>query len=303
MSQNHHWNHHHHEHHHSNEDDNRAIGVAFYLNAAFTVIEIIGGLYTNSMAILSDAIHDLGDTLAIGISWILEKLSLRKRNAHFSYGYRRMSTLAALINVIILTAGSLVIAIETIPRLLNPEQVNAPGMMLFATLGVLFNGAAVWRLRKGDASLNRRTVMLHLMEDVLGWAAVLAGSVIIYITDFHLLDPLLSMGIAGYILYNAIRNLGGIMQVFLQAVPDHVDIDALKKAILGVQGVLEIHDFHLWTLDGSYHVLTLHVVAKDRDNMEHCMRIKEEIRRFSAQLKVEHVTIELEAPEEHCAAG
>jgi cobalt-zinc-cadmium efflux system protein len=300
MSHQHHWNHHQHDHHHHSDGENRAIGTAFFLNAAFTVIEIIGGFYTNSMAILSDAIHDLGDTLAIGIAWALEKLSLRKGNTEFSYGYRRMSTLAALINVVILTAGSVFIAAETIPRLLHPEEVNSGGMIVFALLGVFFNGLAVWRLGRGGNALNQRTVRLHLLEDVLGWGAVLVGSIVIHFTGFYQLDPILSLLIAAYILFNALRNMRGIMRVFLQATPGQIDVGELKDAIKSVSGVAEIHDFHLWTLDGDYHVLTLHAVTDKKRTTEECIAIKESIRALSASRKVGHVTIELESAEEHC---
>jgi cobalt-zinc-cadmium efflux system protein len=167
-------------------------------------------------------------------------------------------------------------------------------------LGVLFNGAAVWRLRKGKDSLNQRTVMLHLLEDVLGWVAVLIGSIAIYFTGFHLLDPLLSVGIAAYILFNALKNLVRILRVFLQAVPDELDVNALKSDILKVAGVREIHDFHLWSLDGNYHVLTLHVVAESAPDIQKSVEIKEAIRQLSIHHKVEHVTIELESEAEHC---
>jgi cobalt-zinc-cadmium efflux system protein len=301
---------HHHHHEHGHEHHRGEIGhvhpitknltVAFALNLCFTIIEFIGGLLTNSMAILSDAIHDLGDTLAIGSALYFEKRSQKGRDHRFSYGYRRFSTLAALLNIVILTTGSIVIIIETIPRLVKPEPVHTTGMMGLAVLGVFMNGLAVLRLRKGGNSLNNQTVMLHLMEDALGWVAVLVGSILLYYTNWYIIDPILSLGIAGFILYNAIKNFNKVWQVFMQAVPKQINYDHLKDHVQSVENVKEVHDIHIWSLDGEFNVASLHLVLKNDLSTYNIESVKKEVRKVFSQEGVKHVTIELEGPEENC---
>lgn len=297
--------HHHHDHSHGEHDHSHAhavtnnLTVAFILNLSFTIIEIIGGLLTNSIAILSDAIHDFGDTVAIGSALFLEKKSEQKRDSKFSYGYRRWSTLSALINVVILTTGSIFIIAETIPRLLHPQAVHTGGMMGLAVLGLIMNGIAVFRL-KGDSSLNNKTVMLHLLEDTLGWAAVLLGAVVMHFTEFYLIDPLLSLLIAAIILRNAVINLKKIMEIFLQAVPKKLDIKLLEKNILSNPEVTEVHDIHVWSMDGDFNVASLHIVVSSKEILSHMEELKQRVREEFHQLGVNHVTIEIEHPDENC---
>ena len=274
--------------------------VAFALNAFFTVIELVGGIMTNSMAILADAVHDLGDTLAIGSSLFLESYAQKGRSSTYSFGYKRFSPLGALINGIILLAGSTVIIIETVPRLLNPEPVDAQGMLYLAILGVLMNGAAVWKLRREKNSLNQRTVMLHLMEDALGWIAVLVGSVVLMFTDLYWIDPLLSMGIAVFILWNAFKNLRQVLKIFLQATPENVDLDVIHQEIRQLDGIADVHDMHVWTLDGNYHVLTAHLVLPDNRRIHELATVRREVNQLLKQHQIDHITLQFEITGEVC---
>ncbi|MEM9834778.1 MAG: cation diffusion facilitator family transporter, partial [Bacteroidota bacterium] len=237
--------------------------IAFLLNLLFTIIEVVGGILTNSVAILADAVHDLGDTFAIGSALFLENYAQKGRNKTFSFGYKRFSPLSALINSIILLVGSIIIVYESVPRLLNPEPVASEGMLYLAVLGVLMNGAAVLRLMKGGNSINQRTVMLHLMEDALGWVAVLIGSAVMLVTNWVIIDPLLSVGIALFILWNAFKNLRKVLMIFLQATPENLDIERVRQKLLAINGVIDIHDTHLWTMDGQYHILSAHLVVEE----------------------------------------
>ena len=189
-----HHEHHHHGHHHHGDVKN--LGIAFILNVCFTIIEIVGGILTNSVAILSDALHDLGDSLSLGLAWYFQRLSEKGRDRNFSYGYKRFSVLGALITSVVLVIGSVIIIYSAVSRLQHPQISNGLGMLGLAVLGILVNGAAVVRL-KGSSSVNSRAVMLHLMEDVLGWVAVLIGSLFIYFFDWQIIDPILSLMIAG----------------------------------------------------------------------------------------------------------
>ncbi len=205
-------------HGHPHSDNQQRIGVAFLLNFVFTIIEIFGGIWTNSTAILADAVHDLGDSLALGSSWFLERKSLQKGDTRFTYGYRRFSLLGALISTAVLVFGSTYVLSEAVQRLFHPEPSYAPGMVGLAVLGILLNGIAVLRLRKGEG-LNVRIVTWHLLEDVLGWVMVLLVSVVLMFVDLFILDPLLSILITLYILRNVLINLKATMNVFLQGSP------------------------------------------------------------------------------------
>ena len=195
----------HNHHHHSHGSSTENIAVAFFLNLAFTIIEFIGGFYTNSLAIMSDALHDLGDSLSLGLSWYFQKKSTKRANKKYSYGYKRFSLLGAVINSIVLVIGSVFIIKEAIPRIINPENADAKGMMWLAVLGIIVNGAAVLKLKKGT-SINERVVSLHLLEDVLGWVVVLLASIVMQFWDVPVLDPVLSIAIAGFVLFNVYIN-------------------------------------------------------------------------------------------------
>ena len=288
--------HNHHHHHHAGDN----IGVAFSLNLAFTLLEIIGGLYTNSLAILSDAVHDLGDSLSLGLAWYLDRTSQRDADHRFTYGYRRFSLLGALITTIVLIAGSLYVLAQAIPRLIRPEPAHAPGMALFAVLGILVNGAAALRLR-GDNSLNARMVAWHMIEDLLGWVAVLVVSITLLFFDLYILDPILSVLITLYVLYNVLRNLRKTLRLFLQAVPEQVDLAHIKERILAIEGVCDTHHTHVWSLDGDHHVLTTHVVVSEKTTREQILFIKQEINRLSVEQHLVHTTVEVEYQGELCS--
>ncbi len=294
---------HNHSHSHGHSHIHEAEGnikVAFFLNLTFTIIEIIGGLLTNSIAILSDAIHDLGDTIAIGSAWAFEKISYKERDRKFSYGYRRFSPFAGLVNLIILLTGSIFIISETIPRLLHPEKVDSSGMLILAILGVGFNGLALFRLKGNKESANIRTVFLHLVEDVLGWIAVLVGAIIIYFTGWTIIDPILSLGIAAYILYNAVMNFKNILPIFLQAVPKNTNQTEIEKELKNIKNVKEVHDLHTWSLDGEYNIVTVHLVVADDTSVDDIIKIKDEARHILTEEKQEHYTIEIEFESEMC---
>lgn len=290
--------HHHHGHDHNHHDVSN-IKTAFFLNLGFTIIEFIGGFYVNSVAIISDAIHDLGDCLSLGISWYFQKISHKGRTPTFSYGYKRFSVLSAILNSVVLLIGSVFILMETIPRLLAPEQPETTGMMILAVLGVIVNGAAVLKTRKGKTA-NEKVVSLHLLEDVLGWVAVLIGSIVMNFFDVPILDPLLSLLIAGYILINVFKNLKNSVKIILQSIPPDVNTSALEDELKQIDHVAKVHDMHTWTMDGDYHVMTVHLVLDQDVDLDTGAIIKSKAREILKAGEIDHVTIELESPKEHC---
>jgi len=305
MSENHTKNHNSHDHfedHHGHIHHHHAVKnlkMAFVLNLTFTLIEAVGGFFTNSIAILSDALHDLGDTLAIGMSWYFQKLSGKSRSQKYSYGYKRLSLVSALLSSIILLIGSVLIIYKAVPRIFNPEVVHVEGMFIIAIIGVLVNGAAVLRLKKGHSS-NERVVRLHLLEDVLGWIAVLLGSVLMYFFDWPFIDPLLSIAIAIYILWNAFKNIKEFVRIFLQGIPKDIDLDEISDRLSAIGGVESIHDVHIWSMDGEYNVFSVHLVVDDDITAKKIISIKKEARKLFREFNISHETLEFEYKSEAC---
>jgi len=276
------------------------IKLAFFLNLAFTIIEIIGGFLTNSVAILSDALHDLGDSISLGLAWRLENVSQRKRDEKYTYGYRRFSLLGAFINGSVLIIGSIVILSVAIPRLLQPETPKVEGMIGLAILGILFNGMAAIRLRRGK-TLNEKVVSWHLWEDVLGWVGILLIGTIMLFWNLPILDPLFSIAFTLFILYNVVKNFQKTIQIFLQAKPGEMNTQKLQEEITKISGVMSVHDLHVWSMDGAYYVLTIHVVVEDQMPHQNILEIKQQVRETCRQMDIEHVTIEMEQESEKCA--
>jgi cobalt-zinc-cadmium efflux system protein len=285
-------------HDHAHETTTR-LRTAFVLNLTFTLVEVVGGLFTNSLAILSDSLHDLGDSLSIGFSWWMENRAHRPSQGRYSYGFRRLSLVAALVNAIILILGSLIVLGQAFPRLFDPQASNARGMLILAVLGIVVNGAAVLRMR-GGRGMNAQMIAWHLLEDVLGWVAVLIVSLSLLVTEIQILDPLLSMLITGYVLYNVIRNLRKTVAIFLQAAPADLDVHAIEHELETIAHVLSTHHTHAWSLDGEHHVLTTHLVVPAGASKTEIVQVKADALRLFRQIDLEHTTIEVEYEDEDC---
>jgi len=285
--------HSHHGHSHGPTSEQR-ISTAFFLNLAFTVIEVAGGVWTNSMAVLSDALHDLGDSVALGLTWHFARVSKRRGDETFTFGYRRFSLLGALVMSIILFAGGMVVLFEAIPRIISPETTNVRGMFVLAIFGVLVNGVAALRMH-GGRSVGERIVTWHFVEDVLGWVAVLIASIVMWFRDVPALDPILSIGITLYVLWNVAKRLKETLSILLQAVPTNVDLEQVEDAIRRTPGVCDVHHTHIWTEDGEHHVLTAHVVAESADSYDTVFALRQSIKKDLKRFGIQHATIEVEA--------
>ena len=269
------------------------VRFAAFLNLAFTIVEIVGGLWTNSLAILSDALHDFGDSVALLVSWLFERGAKRSPDARHTFGYQRLSLFSALFSASILVGGSIVIIVQAIPRFFNPEPVNAFGMLGLAVIGITFNAAGFFLLKKGE-SLNEKVLSWHLLEDVLGWITILIGGVIIYFWKFYLIDPIMTVGLTVFILFNVSKNLKEAINILLQGVPKHINLEAVKADLKGIKGVLEIHDVHVWSMEGETDVFTAHVVLDEETLKEQPEQIKQVIKDALLKHHIEHSTIELE---------
>lgn len=268
--------------------------IAFILNLAFSVFEFFGGIFTGSVAIISDALHDIGDAASIGISYFLEKKSKKRPDEKYTYGYTRYSVIGAFVTTLILFLGSIVIVCNAINRVINPEPINYEGMMIFAAIGVCVNFAAALITREGD-SLNQKAVNLHMLEDVFGWIVVLVGAVVMKFTDFAIIDPIMSIGVAIFIIINSVKNLKEIFELFLEKTPCGIEVEEIKNHIQEIDEVIGVHHIHVWSIDGANNYATMHIVAKG-DSHE----VKEKVRAELKEHGICHATLELEAEGEHC---
>lgn len=267
---------------------------AFLLNLAFSIFEFIGGIFTGSVAIISDAIHDVGDAASIGFAFFFEKKSKKQPDETYTYGYARYSVIGGVITTLILLFGSIMVTYNAVLRIINPTDINYNGMIIFALVGVCVNLCAAILTRKGD-SLNQKAVNLHMLEDVLGWIVVFVGAIVMRFTDISIIDPLMCIGVAIFILINALKNLGGAIELFLEKTPRGVNIGEIKEHILEIDGVLDAHHIHVWSMDGYSHYATMHVVAKGN-----AYEIKEKVREELKEHDIGHVTLELETEGERC---
>ena len=276
-------------HHHKKAGENLAF--VFFMNLTFNIIVIIGALLTNSMAILSDFIHDLSDIISIAVAWFLERVSQRESSDNYSYGYQRFSILGAVITSVFVIFMAFVILSEAIPRLFAPEGVDAGGMMIISIIGLLFKSLSVYRLHKGE-TFNEKTIFFHQLGDIFEWVAILILSVVLmFWKGASYLDPFVSIGIAIWLIFNLGRNLIKSLQVLLQKTPDHFDVEEFKTSINAIEGVDAIDDFHVWSLDGIDSVLTLKVSISDWESQE---EIKKEIYAIASKYHIVDVTIEFE---------
>ncbi len=268
--------------------------IAFILNFVFSVFEFIGGALTGSVAIISDAVHDIGDALSIGASYFLERKSKKQPDEVYTYGYARFSVLGSLITTVILLFGSFAVIYNAVIRIFKPTPINYNGMIVFAIIGVIVNFIAAYFTREGD-SLNQKAVNLHMLEDVLGWAIVLIGAIIMRFTDISVIDPLMSIGVSFFIFVNAIKNLKQIENLFLEKIPTDVSIKEIKEHVLRIEGVNDVHHIHIWSMDGYHNYATMHIVTEGEPS-----QIKKEIREELKEHNIQHVTLEMEGIDEEC---
>ncbi|MBQ9026100.1 MAG: cation transporter [Methanobrevibacter sp.] len=275
--------------HHKKAGENLAF--VFFMNLAFNIIVIAGGLATNSVAILADCIHDLADTISIALAWFLERVSQKNSTDKYSYGYQRFSILGAVIISIFVIIMAFVILSEAIPRLFAPEGVDAGGMLVIAIVGIIFKSVSVYRLHDGE-TFNEKAILFHQLGDVFEWVAILILSVVLIFWDgAPYLDPFVSIGIAIWLIFNLGRNLYKSIEVLLQKTPDNFDVDEFKHQIQAIDGVNAIDDFHIWSLDGIDSVMTVKVDVDFGKNVEN---IKKEIYAVSGKYHVVDITIEMD---------
>ena len=268
--------------------------IAFILNTAFSIFEFLGGIFTGSVAIISDAIHDVGDAVSIGISYFMEKLSKRQPDDRYTFGYTRYSVLGSIIITLFLLVSSVIVISNAIIRILNPSEINYDGMIVLAVIGVVVNTVAAY-FTHDDSSLNQKAVNLHMIEDVLGWVVVLAGATVMKFTGFTLIDPILSIGVALFVLINVVKNLKEAINIFLVRTPKEINIKELKEDILSINDVSDVHHIHVWSMDGHNNYATMHIVTNSDFH-----ETKNIVRKTLEKHGIGHSTLEIETENEIC---
>lgn len=273
--------------------------IVSFMNLLFVVLELIGGLVTGSISILSDSIHDFGDALTLFIAYFLEKKSGKKPDKKYTYGYLRYSLLGAIVTAIILLIGSIFVIYNAIQRIINPVEINYCGMIAFAIIGLAINIVG-FKLTHKTKNMNEKMISLHLLEDTLSWIIVIVISIVMLFTNAVILDPILSILISLYILLHVLKNIKQVIDIILEKVPENIDVDALKSELEKDFDIKEIHHVHIWTMDGENNYLTMHVVVNSNESKENIINLKREIKKELQKENINHTTIEIEYEDENC---
>ena len=266
------------------------VWIAFFLNLSYAIVEFIAGGIFGSSAVLADSVHDLGDAIAIGISALLETISNREEDRHYTLGYKRFSLLGALVTAVILITGSILVILENIAKIFHPQSVNDEGIFWLGIIAIIINVLASLVIRKGQTK-NESILSLHFLEDTLGWVAVILMAIVLRFTDWYILDPLLSIAISFFILSKALPRFWSTLKIFLDAVPEGVDIQKIKTDLAELDHVASINQLNLWTMDGLEKNAIVHVCLKEMEHMETC---KESIRIFLKDCGFQNITIEVD---------
>lgn len=268
-----------------------AVWLSFFLNFSYAIVEFIAGGVFGSSAVLADSVHDLGDAIAIGISAFLESISNREEDSHYTLGYKRFSLLGAMVTAVILMTGSGMVILENMVKLFHPQPVNEEGLLWLGIIAISVNVLASLVIRKGQTK-NESILSLHFLEDTLGWVAVILMAIVLRYTDWYILDPLLSLAISFFILSKAIPRFWSTLKIFLDAVPEGVDIEQVKSDLEQLDHVASVNQLNLWTMDGLEKNAIIHVCLEHVKHMEVC---KESIRGLLKDCGFQNVTIEVDA--------
>ena len=266
------------------------VWIAFFLNLSYAIVEFIAGGIFGSSAVLADSVHDLGDAIAIGISAFLETISNREEDRQYTLGYKRFSLLGALVTAVILITGSILVILENIAKIFHPQSVNDEGIFWLGIIAITINVLASLVIRKGQTK-NESILSLHFLEDTLGWVAVILMAIVLRFTDWYILDPLLSIAISFFVLSKALPRFWSTLKIFLDAVPEGVDIQKIKTDLAELDHVASINQLNLWTMDGLEKNAIVHVCLKEMEHMETC---KESIRIFLKDFGFQNITIEVD---------
>ena len=298
---------HHGDHEHAHGDhgrgaDRRALAIVFALTSTFVVAEVLGGLLTGSLALLADAGHMLSDALSLGIALFAVWLAGRPATPNRSFGYKRAEILAALFNGATLVAISIWIFVEAYGRFFEPPEILGGWMLAVAALGLVVNVAGVMILwRSGGESLNLQGALRHVMADVLGSVGAIAAALVILATGWWYADPIISVLIGLLVLGSSWRLVRDSINILLEGTPSGIDAGEVGRSMVGVPGVSEVHDLHVWTITSGYPALAAHVLVGRDEDCHARRRDLEEI--LAREYGIEHTTLQVDHVGDHTAKG
>ena len=296
-----------HDHHHHTtiepQNMNTAFVVGIILNIAFVVIEVIGGIWQNSMALLSDAGHNLADVGALALSLLAFKMLKVKSNEKFTYGYRKTSILVSLLNAVVLLISIGIIVYEAIQRLFQPKPIEGLTISIIAAIGILINFVSARMFFKSkESDINVKSAYLHLMSDAVVSLGIVVAGIAIYYLKWFWLDPAISIVIAIIILLSTWQLLKNSLRLSLDGVPSNIGMADVKKAALKIDGVKDIHHIHIWAMSTQENALTAHLVLENNTSFIQEKKIKEELKHVLQHLNIHHVTLETERENALCAS-
>jgi len=274
-----------------------SIWLAFFLNLSYAIVEFIAGGIFGSSAVLADSVHDLGDAIAIGISALLETISNCEEDRQYTLGYKRFSLLGAMLTAVILMIGSVLVILENVTKLLNPQPVNDEGVLWLGIIAVSINVLASLVVRKGKTK-NESILSLHFLEDTLGWLAVILMAIILRFTDWYILDPLLSLVISIFILTKAIPRFWSALKIFLDAVPEGLETGDLEKDLEALTNVKSVNQLSIWSMDGLENNAIIHICLEDWEEMT---ETKNQVRQLLEERGVQNITIEVDTSQSNHA--
>jgi cobalt-zinc-cadmium efflux system protein len=293
--------HQHHQHGHAHEhrhvdggrrSSGRSLGISVAATLGYALVELIGGLASGSLALISDAGHMFTDAGALALGWLAARIATRPPTGRHSYGYQRAEVVGALLNALFMLAVVAAVSVEAIERFRQPQPVAGGLVMLIAGVGLVVNMAVAWVLHSGEQSFNTRGALLHVMGDLLGSIGALLAGTVIYFTGWTPIDPLLSLLISGLILASSIVLIRDTLHVFMEGVPAHLDLEEIRRSLVQEPGVLQLHDLHVWTLSSNVYSLSAHVRLRDMREWPQVLRRCE--RALADRFGITHVTLQPE---------
>ena len=289
---------HHHHHHHAIERLSTIYIVAVALNLAFVVVEVIAGLVGHSLGLLSDAGHNLSDVFSLLLAMVALKLASSHATRRFTYGYRKASVLISLLNAIILLVAVGAIMVESVRKFMHPSDVNGTLIIWTAAVGIVINGLTAWALsRQQQHDINTRGAFLHMLADTLVSVGVVVSGVVINLTGWTIVDPIIGLVIAVVILVSTWSLLSESLRMSTDAVPEGFDVDEVKQKIESQEGVLNVHHLHIWPISTTETALTCHVVIPSSDRLE---EVTDRVKHLLDEMGIHHSTLELETSSSHC---
>ncbi len=288
-----HGHHHHHHHDTANMSSTKLLWVTL-LNFSITIVQVIGGILSNSLSLLSDALHNLGDSSAIFIAFLAGKRSRKSPDQQHTFGYKRVEILVALFNAVVLIAICIFLFVEAYERWLNPEPIKGLLMLVVAIFGLLANLISVLVLNKDkEHNLNIKSAYLHLMGDTLSSVAVILGGIAIWQWNIYWIDPVITVLVGIYIIYHTWDVVKQTVDILMQSTPSNINLDEIKQEVEKIEDIDNIHHVHVWRLDDTQVHLEAHVNLKHNIDMEHMMKIREKVEHLLKEhFYINHITLQ-----------